>query len=110
MMKDLVGIDTIKLPIKFNISGIKVLIHLTKEDCLKSLKLQKTVLNPGGILFHSFWQGDKVEEHHGLLFTYYTDDELRSMVRNDYKILKIQKYKEFEKNDSIYIVLQKNLW
>jgi SAM-dependent methyltransferase len=85
----------------------KVLIHLTKEDCLKSLKMQKTILKPGGILFHSFWHGDKAEEHHGLLFTYYKEDELRRMTKDDYNILKIQKYMEFEKNDSIYIILQR---
>ena len=104
----LLDVTDIKLDRKFDcIYSNKVLIHLTKEDCLKSLKLQKMVLNPGGILFHSFWQGDKVEEHHGLLFTYYNEDKIRSMVKDDYNILKIQKYKEFEKDDSIYIILQK---
>ena len=72
-----------------------------------SLKKQKMILNPNGILFHSFWHGKKIEEHHGLLFVYYTEDELRNMIKNDYNILKIQKYTEFEKNDSIYIILQR---
>jgi trans-aconitate methyltransferase len=85
----------------------KVLIHLSKEECNQSLKKQKMALNKKGILFHSFWHGDKVEKHHGLLFTYYLEDELRSMVKDDYDILKIEKYKEFEKDDSIYLILQK---
>jgi trans-aconitate methyltransferase len=84
----------------------KVLIHLTKKECIESLKNQKKFLNPNGILFHSFWHGNKIEKHHGLLFTYYTEDELKNMVKNDYNILKIQKYTEFEKNDSIYVILQ----
>ena len=85
----------------------KVLIHFTKDECINSLKNQKKVLNPNGILFHSFWYGDTVERHDGLLFTYYTEDELRSIVKDDYKILKIQKYMEFENDDSFYVILQK---
>ena len=85
----------------------KVLIHFTKEECRQSLKKQKTLLNKKGILFHSFWHGDMVENHHGLLFTYYLEDELRAMVKDDYDILKIGKYMEFEKDDSIYLILQR---
>ena len=85
----------------------KVLIHFTKDECINSLKHQKKVLNPNGILFHSFWHGEKIEKHDGLLFTYYTEDELRSIVKDDYKILKIQKYMEFENDDSFYVILQK---
>jgi trans-aconitate methyltransferase len=85
----------------------KVLIHLTKKECIESLKKQKKILNQKGILFHSFWYGNKIEKHHGLLFVYYTEDELINMVKNDYKILKIQKYTEFENNDSFFVILQK---
>ena len=93
---------------RFNcIFSNKVLIHLTKKECLGSLKQQKDILNPQGILFHSFWHGDKIEKHHGLLFTYYTEDELIKMVKDDYNILKIQRYTEFEKDDSLFVVLQK---
>lgn len=97
----------IKIHRKFDcLYSNKVLIHLTKEDCLRSFKMQKKILNAGGILFHSFWHGDKVEEHQGLLFTYYTDYELMAMVKDDYDILKVQKYMEFEEDDSLYIVLK----
>lgn len=85
----------------------KVLIHFTKKECHQSLKKQKKNLNQNGILFHSFWHGDRVEKHHGILFNYYLEDELRSMVKDDYDILKIEKYMEFEKDDSIYLILQK---
>jgi len=105
----LLDVKKMELDRKFDcIYSNKVLIHLTKEECLQSLKKQKMALNPLGILFHSFWHGDKIEEHHDLLFTYYTEDELKFMVKDDYDILKIQKYKEFEKDDSIYVILQKN--
>jgi len=104
----ILDVNEMKLDRKFDcIFSNKVLIHLTKDECLKSLKKQKKILNPKGILFHTFWHGNKIEEHHGLLFSYYTNDELRSMVKDDYDILKIQKYKEFEKDDSIYVILQR---
>jgi cyclopropane fatty-acyl-phospholipid synthase-like methyltransferase len=85
----------------------KVLIHLTKEECNESLKKQKEILNQDGILFHSFWHGNKIEKHHGLLFVYYKEKELKKMVENDYDILKIQKYNEFKKDDSIYLVVKR---
>jgi cyclopropane fatty-acyl-phospholipid synthase-like methyltransferase len=85
----------------------KVLIHFTKQECGESFKKQKMILNPNGLLFHTFWYGDKIEEHYGLLFVYYLEDELKDMVKNDYNILKLQRYTEMEKNDSIYLVLQK---
>jgi len=85
----------------------KVLIHLTKKDCIESFKKQISILNPNGILLHSFWNGNKIEKHHGLLFVYYTEEELRRMVENDYEILKIQKYTEFKKNGSIYVILKR---
>jgi trans-aconitate methyltransferase len=107
---DVIQLDakSLKINRKFDcIYSNKVLIHISKKECIKSFKKQKMILNQDGILFHSFWHGNKIEKHHGLLFIYYTEDELRNIVKNDYNILKIQKYTEFEKNDSIYIILQR---
>ena len=109
---DVIQLDakSLKINRKFDcIYSNKVLIHLTKKDCIESFKKQKSILNPNGILLHSFWYGNKIEKHHGLLFVYYSEEELRRIVENDYDILKIQKYTEFKKNDSIYVILkQKN--
>ena len=55
------------------------------------------ILNSNGIVLHSFRYGDKTEEHHGLLFVYYTEDELRNMVKSDFNLLKIQRYTEMKK-------------
>ena len=66
------------------------------------------VLNKGGVLFHSFWHGDKTEEHDGLLFTYYTEYELKKIVNENYSVLDTKRYKEMEDDDSFYVVLQKN--
>lgn len=85
----------------------KVLQHLTKNECFKSLKKQKNLLNPKGILLHSFWYGDKTEDYDGLLFVRYKINELKNIVKDDYDILKTQRYKEFKKNDSFYIILKR---
>ena len=85
----------------------KVLQHLTKKECFKLLKIQKNLLNPGGLLFHSFWYGDKTEEYDGLLFISYKINEIKNNVKDEYKILKTQRYKEFKKNDSFYMILQR---
>jgi len=97
----------IKIQQKFDcIFSNKVLIHLKKEECKSSFKQQKNILNPKGILFHTFWYGTKTEKHHGLLFTYYTEDYLRKMVEEYYNIIRLERYSEMEKDDSILLVLQ----
>ena len=84
----------------------KVLHHLTKEDLTKSLQRQKEMLNPYGIIFHSFWKGNKVEEMEGLLFTYYEKEDLKKMTESNFEILALETYTEMEKDDSIYVILR----
>ena len=107
---DVFFLDAKKLDInkKFDcIYSNKVLQHLTKNECFKSLKKQKSLLNQKGILLHSFWYGDKTENYDGLLFVRYKINELKNIVKEDYDILKTQRYMEFKKNDSFYIILQR---
>ena len=85
----------------------KVLHHLNKEDLKTSLDNQLSNLNSNGILFHSFWYGNKEEEYSGLLFVYYTEKTILKMIGSDYEILDIQKFSEMEKDDSMYIILRK---
>ncbi|MCH9658158.1 class I SAM-dependent methyltransferase [archaeon] len=84
----------------------KVLHHLTKENLKKSFQRQKEMLNPNGILFHSFWKGNKVEEMEGLLFTYYEMEDLKKMTESNFDMLAMETYTEMEKNDSIHVVLK----
>lgn len=85
----------------------KVLYHLTEKELVESLNKQRELLNENGLLFHSFWKGNKKEKQHGLTFVYYTEEKLRSMVDDIYEILEIETYKEMEKDDSLYIILRK---
>ena len=85
----------------------KVLHHLTREQLKKSLERQADVLNDKGILFHSFWYGDKEEEHVGMRFVYYTQETLRQLIGPQYDVLALENYDEMGQNDSIYFMLQK---
>ena len=107
---DLLVLDGITLETdrKFDcIYSNKVLIHLTREDMKVSIARQKNLLNEGGILIHTFWKGDKEEEKHGILFVYYTEDQLLETTKDDYDLLEIGTIKDLEDDDSIYIVLRK---
>ena len=107
---DLVLLDavTVEIDRKFDcIYSNKVLNHLTKEQLVDSLTNQAKVLNNRGILLHTFWYGDKVEDLSGLLFSYYTEETFSKLVGGEYDILESVKYAEMEAGDSIYIVLRK---
>lgn len=85
----------------------KVLHHLTRAELEASLQRQADVLNDRGILFHSFWAGDKEEEHVGMRFVYYTEERLREIIGNEYEVLELERYAEMGDGDSIYLMLQK---
>lgn len=90
----------------------KVLHHLTKKDFIKSLNLQKNNLNNKGILFMTLWNGEYREEimfDGEIRFTYYLENDIREIVKNDYDIVTIETYNEFEEheNDSLLVILRK---
>ncbi len=85
----------------------KVLHHLAKLDLHRSFTRQKERLTDGGLLMHSFWHGDKEEEHHGLRFVYYTEDALLNAIGPGFEVVAINRYKEMEDDDSFYVLLRK---
>ncbi len=90
----------------------KVLHHLTKKDFIKSLELQKNNLNNKGIIFMTLWNGEYREEimfDGEIRFTYYLENDIREIVKNDYDIVTIETYNEFEEheNDSLLVILRK---
>ncbi len=86
----------------------KVLHHLSTKKLKKSLQKQKELLNYPGMLFHSFWHGDKEEIYKGLRFVYYTKEELINYFSENFEIIEIETYKEMEDNDSIYVIVKRN--
>lgn len=106
---DLVLLDasTLETDRKFNaLYSNKVLHHLSEDELMFSFARQKDILDPPGILMHSFWYGEGEEFFHGLRFRYYTEDLLLQMVEPYFSILEMGRYKEMEVNDSLYLVMK----
>lgn len=99
---------TIKIDSKFNcIYSNKVLHHLTKVELIASIKRQTEVLEVEGIIFHTFWLGQGVEDYDGLLFNYYSIDDIKDFFDKYFDIIEIEMYKEEKENDSIYVIGKK---
>ena len=86
----------------------KVLHHLARADLRRSFERQKEVLTEGGLLMHSFWYGDKEEEHQGLRFIYYSEESLLKEIAPGLEVVAIERYEEMEEGDSFYVLLRKS--
>lgn len=107
---DLLLLDAVTLETdrKFDcIYSNKVLHHLSRDDLKRSFKKQKEILNENGILFHTFWLGEKEEKFQDLHFIQYKMNELWEMTNEDFRFIESKGYQELIKSDSIYLVLQK---
>lgn len=107
---DLALLDAVTMEIDRQFDCIysnKVLYHLTRNELKTSLTRQADVLNENGLLFHTFWYGDKEEEMHGLHFVYYTEETISDIVSDEFDILVVKRYDEMDKDDSIYLILRK---
>ena len=103
---DLLFLDAVSLDTDRQFDCIysnKVLIHLSELELRASFARQAAVLNPRGLLMHSFWYGDQ----HGLTFYYYTEPVLTQLAGEAYTILDVARYKEIVEGDSVYLLMQK---
>jgi ubiquinone/menaquinone biosynthesis C-methylase UbiE len=85
----------------------KVLHHLSIEELKSSIVRQSRILHAGGIVCHSFWRGNGSETYNGLLVNYQNEQSLRILFHDGFTILSMQKYAEFEKDDSLLLLAQK---
>jgi len=85
----------------------KVLSHLTREELTRSFSRQAALLSGRGLLFHTFWYGDRVEEIEGLRFVYYTEETIRAVWGPEWELLELTRYAEMERDDSFYLILRK---
>lgn len=85
----------------------KVLQHLQREELEESIPRQAEVLNDGGLLAHSLWHGNKVEEHGGLHFQFYEEPDLEEMFGDHFDVVLMERYEELDPGDSIFLVLRK---
>ncbi len=88
----------------------KVLQHLTKDNFVKSLSQQKNILHKNGIIFMTLWYGDYREElmfEGEIRFTYYTENDIKEIVKDTFEIVTIERYSEMEECDSMVVVLKR---
>lgn len=107
---DLLLLDVVSIETDRNFDCIysnKILHHLSPGELRESFQRQKEILNPGSIMFHSFWYGDHEENMHDLRFQYYTEDLLLATVESRFEVLEITRYSEIEDEDSLCLVLKK---
>jgi trans-aconitate methyltransferase len=104
---DAVGLDTDR---RFHaLYSNKVLHHLPRGRMTRSLARQREILNDDGLVMHSFWLGEEDgEEHEGLLFTRYTEAQLKRAFEGEgYDLVAMARYGEMNDDDSVYVVARK---
>lgn len=107
---DLILLDATTLKTDRKFQGLysnKVLMHLSREELKQSIKRQTEILEPNGIICHSFWRSEKEENYDGLLFIYYTSEQLHTLFKENFDIIKIGIYQEMEPDDSLFIIARK---
>lgn len=85
----------------------KVLHHLKDDELVHSIKRQHEILNPNGIVCHSFWKGEGSEIFKGLFVNYHMVDALKMFFKDHFEILLIEEYAEFEDGDSVLMIAEK---
>ncbi len=105
-------LDAITLETDKQFDGIysnKVLHHLNDKELSASIEHQFDILNSEGIICHSFWDGEGSEVFKGLYVQYYNEEALKKYFEKHFNILLLEKYREFEDDDSILLIAQKNI-
>lgn len=105
-----IELDAVSINVDEKFDGIysnKVLHHLKDNELIDSIKRQFEILNPEGIICHSFWKGIGSEIFKGLFVNYHSEEVLRNFFDPYFEILIVESYDEFEKGDSILILGRK---
>ena len=79
---DLLQLDAITIETDRHFDAIysnKVLHHLSDSELEQSVDRQANVLVDGGLVLHSFWYGERVEEIAGMTFHYRNEEFLRNL-------------------------------
>ena len=84
----------------------KVLQHLTPGELTRSLRAQRRILSPHGLVLHGLWRGDRLEVHQGERFQYYTEQTFADRVGELFEIVETGRYAEMADDDSLYVVLR----
>lgn len=65
------------------------------------------VLQPSGIICHSFWKGEGDEEFKGMYVNNHTEDEIERLFSPNFELLLLKVYQEFETDDSLLLIAKK---
>jgi len=85
----------------------KVMQHSSRQDAARSLAAQHRILNAGATALHSLWFGDKLEEHHDLLFRQHTAEGFSKLLYEQFEVLGSEPYAEMAADDSLCVVLRR---
>lgn len=102
-----IKMDVLKLSLDKHYDAVfsnKVLHHLNHEELKTTLKQQVKLLSDDGIIAHSFWLGDEDKEMFDMLFTYYKKEVLLEIISEHFNVLSTYLYKEFQADDSLFII------
>ncbi len=105
-----IELDAVTLHTDETFDGIysnKVMHHLKDHELVNSIVRQYEVLNPDGIICHSFWKGEGSEVFKGLFVNYHTPKSLTVFFEKHFEILLIESYNEFEDGDSLLLIGKK---
>ena len=105
-----INIDAISLATTLTFDGIysnKILQHLTDKELKSSIENQYRLVNNGGVIAHSFWNGKGCETIEGIIHNYHTREELIKMFSQKFNILYLDVYEEMDEDDSIFLIAQK---
>ena len=108
---DLLHLDAVNLETDRRFDCIysnKVFHYLSPDDMKLSLARQFEVLNPGGLLCHTLWYGDKEIEVKGMIFYYYTAERIMALVNGKFDLVLAQNYREMDTDDSLLLILRRN--
>ncbi len=85
----------------------KALIHLTADELRQSFTRQHDILNDGGLILHSFWNGEGEWEAGDLVLRYRNENQLRDMLNGKFEILALKPHAKMADNDSVYVLARK---
>lgn len=105
-----INLDAVALSTAEKFDGIysnKVLHHLNDQELINSIQRQHEILNDNGIICHSFWKGEGTEIFKGLFVNYHSKEALKGFFQNQFDILVVEEYAEFEPGDSILFIAKR---
>jgi len=85
----------------------KALIHMSADELQQSFDRQHAVLNANGLMLHSFWYGEGVDDFNEVTIAYRNEADLTRMLAARFDILALERHAKMADGDSIYVLARK---